>query len=163
MAHTVGTWVLSSCASDTFLLQARAQISRVLPTAVSPTTTHFTNSWWGCSLSIIRCYSTHPFHQLKDHLLFLTCSFQEEEQERKRERERKKEENERFFWIDYFKLHIHVGTIELSLLVQVAKFAIHHCWLHNLSTYGSPLMLNCNKQTFFVDSNFPFLFIIKQI
>lgn len=53
IAHTVGTWVLSSCDSRTRLLQARAQINLVLPTAVSPTTTHFTNSWWGCSLSII--------------------------------------------------------------------------------------------------------------
>lgn len=65
MAHTVGTWVESSCDRETCLLQARAQMSRVLPTAVSPTTTHLTSSWWGCSLSIPlqQCWdSAHHIH-----------------------------------------------------------------------------------------------------
>lgn len=44
MAQTVGTCVDSNCDNETCLLQARAQISLVLPTAVSPTNTHLTNS-----------------------------------------------------------------------------------------------------------------------
>lgn len=58
MAQTVGTWVVKSCESDTCLLQALAHISLVFPTAVSPTTTHLTSSWCGCSLSIT---DNHPF------------------------------------------------------------------------------------------------------
>lgn len=53
MAQTVGTCVLNNCDKLTCLLQALAQINRVFPTAVSPTKTHFTNSWCGCSLSIL--------------------------------------------------------------------------------------------------------------
>lgn len=53
MAQTVGTCVDRSCDNETCLLQALAQINRVFPTAVSPTRTHFTNSWCGCSLSIL--------------------------------------------------------------------------------------------------------------
>lgn len=56
IAQTVGTCVDSSCDSDTCLLQARAQIRRVLPTAVSPTSTHLTSSWCGCSLSMLYCH-----------------------------------------------------------------------------------------------------------
>ena len=54
MAQTVGTWVLRSWDSPTFWLQALAQMSLVLPTALSPTSTHFTSSVLGCSSSILR-------------------------------------------------------------------------------------------------------------
>ena len=52
MAQTVGTWVVRSWERDIPWLQARAQISRVFPTALSPTRTHFTSSDRGCSSSI---------------------------------------------------------------------------------------------------------------
>lgn len=77
MAHTVGTCVLSNCESETCLLQARAQISRVLPTAVSPTRTHLTNSWWGCSLSMLP-FGPSPRRsprQFTRPLSRLTCSW----------------------------------------------------------------------------------------
>ena len=53
IAQTVGTWGAgSSWERDIPWLQALAQMSRVLPTALSPTRTHLTSSDLGCSSSI---------------------------------------------------------------------------------------------------------------
>lgn len=49
MAQTVGTWVASSWYWVRVALQARAQMSLVLPTALSPTTTHLMVSTFGLS------------------------------------------------------------------------------------------------------------------
>ena len=49
MAHTVGTCVASSWYWLSVALQARAQMRRVLPTALSPTTTHLMVSTLGRS------------------------------------------------------------------------------------------------------------------
>jgi len=53
IAQTVGMCVCINWLKSSRELHARAQMSRVLPTAVSPTTTHLTNSWWACSLSMV--------------------------------------------------------------------------------------------------------------
>lgn len=72
MAQTVGTCVVSNWERDTCLLHARAHMSRVLPTAVSPTTTHLTSSWWGCSLSITDThYPTPPKINNKNTLFYI--------------------------------------------------------------------------------------------
>ena len=53
IAQTVGTCGFSNWDSDHCCRVALAQVSRVLPTALSPTKTHFTNSclgWSSCSI-----------------------------------------------------------------------------------------------------------------
>ena len=53
IAHTVGTCGLSNWDKELFWRQALAQMSLVLPTALSPTKTHLTSSWLVLSSSII--------------------------------------------------------------------------------------------------------------
>ena len=53
MAHTDGMCVWNSCALVIGCRMACATISLVFPTALSPTTTHLTNSCLGSSLSMV--------------------------------------------------------------------------------------------------------------
>ena len=59
----------------TFWLQARAQMSRVLPTALSPTSTHLTSSVLGCSSSITRLKISRFLQSLDINLLNVATFF----------------------------------------------------------------------------------------
>ena len=69
MAQTVGTCGFKSWDKELRCLQAFAQINLVLPTALSPTKTHLTNSWFVLSSSMIiaaapnvkRLFSSYSF------------------------------------------------------------------------------------------------------
>ena len=70
MAQTVGTCGFKSWDKELRCLQAFAQINLVLPTALSPTKTHLTNSWFVLSSSMIIAAAPNI-----ERLFFLIHSF----------------------------------------------------------------------------------------